>query len=1413
MTRAAKRPRGGAWADKVREQEAEDRLQKEREAELQKKLDAAAAAEEEARGPDPNFKERRIKTGNASGKAPPPLQAVIKRKTRYCNSFPLVYPRNPKDRNLYYCAMELVLFIPAHLYPMHARGFTSLNSPTSYIETQIMYIQIMRMFGELIQLAIDMRWKDADPQEQADQDGDDDGGSSKRRKGNGSKPPPRKLVASTSRIEILWERVPHRDGVNAAGYRLYVREWQPNTSADSNIRTDFKTFIEQNSGRIKATVKSKSVGDKRKGPHQSEIEDPTSHRLINASRYLRLVSLYTGNSDDDVHKKKEINRDFYQPENELALKHVFSWPRAAEFALNCGADPAYCEQTRYYTPSWDYMGARTWDFPHKGRDVRVLHIDDLKPDSIDVQLLPHVLRDLTPYTEQIKKHMEQFKIKDFEEAKEKWGRAFFTESMAEKEFDIHALEAQIAEDDKKLRAKYTKPLPPNKAKKRHRPDEPLSQQEQAELDALEAALQTEDPMEPGYYVERRNLQRGAWNTAFEEIISPNGPCPPAAQACAKWINQFLEENNGILSMHRPMNMANLSYFANARAAQVMLLHQLWQVKSCHQDIILFYYSALNVFSRVKMNLHHMQLGEPGTGKSFAVLTMLELIIKGTYIQMAYFSPKAFAVEGRESSMMVVVLEDAPASTFGVSKNGKAQSTAASDSVNMLKAMLTDNELACKALQIDPRRESPVVIAETGMAFFICMNNHADAYESGITDRFTVTVVSADVTSNGKSEVEQMAPNAISEARRSKDPVVKEAKADFILQCMHEQSLSAMINLRESVGFYLKVDTSAADKVFNMVHNQATRRTVSMTERRRNLDRFRMLVRTQVISEAYMLYFCCPFSPVFNKKWESSMWAGIDKYLVSTVQHGMWSIGELARQFQDSTTSIIMHTMKTEFFPGKMSAELIDEFDTLPPLACAEELAHNEHERRRIAAEAARHQFLGRDHSPPKQTEEEGQEAATTTPPLETEEEATKWMYARVMFSASSDHCIRPVPKQGNREPTPTEVLKHVAQFLHAKLPRKFLLAEVESRLEAMTKANVSVTRLQIDASSAYEGQTIPNTQKCPMLLLQPDRLYLAIPALKMADNSDVVYSACNVVASVLHRLAKKRKDGTHKHYENMIYGDTEPDARYAWRMIKIDPHVEEHEFSGHDNKMEDQLEMWNVSFAENSARDMAQDMLSATNPAWSDSRYMDRLFSGMPWTREDMDFDKQAALERADKLGLCEEDQHGRLSNDVTVREPILREFYKKRRKAQDKPTWNYPECLSQMKRKEFLEAFKVKEKRNPKLFLASSRAIIMLERQRKRTRVADDASFELKVVSDSPPPLESVTGEQVEEEEVGHRSKRHKKRAVIVERLEPPPHLMQKSTPSRMEIDGEYDEQRVDDSLSLHAEAMDEIEGMLVSA
>jgi hypothetical protein len=1247
---------------------------------------------------------RRVKSGEVSESAPEPLAALSAAKHRYCQTTP-VDPNH--DRSAGLCSARFELFIPANMYTSTSRGMLSLNGEAASTGQQIMYIQNMRILGYVARRALTPRVRTVVGPNPGDK-------------------PQRESTPSSSDIKVTWETVPHADPEKGVcGYRLRITESEQ--GGVSHMLDELLSLLQQNTAAddkaMMATtgvVRGNGAASSNRMRGGAPPRDPTDLGGVTMVQYMRLCDMYAtrapANTVTTEIKSHIVDRD--SPYNPM---QVFSPQRSWILARACGADPAFYRKSSYF----QQQGTQ-WSFPDYSRVV-YLHIDDINPSTLNNQFLPHVKPNLAPYHKQIRLWARTNGLEDNPDAAKLWASHFMQSSWTEKEYDIHALMHDITQQRDELRSKYKRPL---RNKYQQRAEQlrgvagPAQRDEIDDLESTLSNLDLGDSMRSGYYAELRRKQQGEWLTKFFEIISKTGACPPAAQSIMKYLDHYLEENSGYLTLHYPQTYRNLSRYANMRAGEACLLNSIMTVASCHQDALLYLWSAIHVFSRVPMNIHHLLLGPPGVGKSFAVLLLTRMLVAGTHMMLTYLTPKALAANGREMSWMCILLEDAPATLFGV-KSGKGASAGASagtDVVNMFKQMLTSMDIVARSLEMEPKRAGVTIKAEASLIVFACLNEDTSAFEPAVRDRFCVTVSAAEAKQDPNDTVRASLSN---QASRSNQMPVKEAEKEMKLQWNRQQVLCAIGLLMESCGMFLPIDTSAADRVFHMVYRRAMAKNIDMEERRRNKLRFQMLVRVQCMAGAVDSVFNSPLSPVAGQKYHPSHWLHLEKYLVSTIEMGTYCIGMLARQWQDNTSASLVHTIKKKMFPH--FDEILTTYSTLEPLAApAPGESHSLHSSAPNNYDGSKpqapvHPFGGRK---PTRAQEESSEWAqyrdqeVLYQAIETTE--NYWMYATINFGSQQ---LPVVPGVSSRAPTQEELIEHVSHVISGQLSKRFLAKEIQGKIREMTTSSVKVSRLQ-HVVSDYDTEPVAVTEERPVLILTPECMRIAIPTLQFAGETDVLFNECQVVVSILSALAAKRGEDTSV-YDNLIYGDTEPEAnsRFVWRILRVNPNIEAELFSDPlGETMESQVEAWNAAFVEEATFLVTQDILSVSNPAYKDNLYMRRLFDAVvPWTRMDVNFDEHAALCRADLMGLSHHDQHAHLSNDINKANRAHKEYYRKNNKTMQ----HYPECFTVRQPKTYKDKWKKIERERPELFRASTTMKQMRERQTKRRRIEDDHLFE----------------------------------------------------------------------------------------
>jgi DNA replication protein DnaC len=1242
---------------------------------------------------------RRIKSGEVSNTAPEPLAAMSMQKNLFCQTSPV---KEHHDRRANNCSTLLELFIPANMYTSTSRGMVSLNGEAASVGQQIMYIQLMRLFGYIARKALQPRTRMVAGPNEGDK-------------------PHRESMPSSSDVRVTWERVPHADQAKGiCGYRLRITEYE--ASNVSHITDELLSLLQQNTAAddkammLSTGVARGNASQQARNRGGAAPRDPTELGGVSMVQYMRLCDMYSSR-EPGSRITTEIKTHIVDDQSPYNPASVFSPARSWQFAKSCGADRRFRKMDSYFRNN-----GQEWAFPDYSQVV-YLSVDDINPSTLNHRFLPHIKPNLAPFHKEIRLWAKLNGQEKNPNAGELWASHFMQSSWTEKEYDIHALMHDINQQRDELRTKYKRPL---KSKYRQRADKVharaarQSSNMAAEVDQLEdemARLDTNDSMSSGYYVALRNLQRTEWLTKFFEVISPTGACPPAGQALIKYINHFVEENDGYLTMHVPQTYENLSRFANMRAAEACLLNSIITVASCHQDALLYVWSAIHVFSRVPMNIHHLLLGPPGVGKSFAVLLLTRLLIAGTHMMLTYLTPKALAANGREMSWMTVLLEDAQASLFGV-KSGKgnaAGAAAGTDVVNMFKQMLTSMDIVARSLEMDPKRAGVTIRAEASLIVFACLNEHTSAFEAAVLDRFCNTVSAAEARHDPNSAT---SASLSEQASRSQHMAIKDAEKELKIQWNRQQALCGIGLLMESCNLLCGIDTSAADRVFHMVYKRAMYKNIDMEQRRRDKLRFQMFVRVMVMANAVDMVFNSPKSPVAGHKYQREHWLHLEKFFVSTIEMGFFAIGMLSRQWQDNTSASLVQTIKTNLIPDH--DQIIRAYNTLDPLDAPAEGESHGLNTASMQHRRPEHPFNDRTPTKAQMNTDEWRSYQVALNEYNGMEATDKfWMYATVHFGTQN---MPAVPGITNRAPTQDELIEHVSNVVSGHLAKRFLPQEVQGKIRNMTTSTVKVSRRQY-SNSRYDSEPVLVTEDRPIMILTPDCMHIAIPTLQHASQSNVLFDECQVVVSILSAMAAKRGEDISV-YRNLIYGDTEtaPTSRFVWRILKVDPDIERKLFSDPlGPTMESQLEMWNTSFVDDAMQLVTQDILSVTNPAYKDERYMQRLFDAVvPWTKMDVNFDEHAALCHADRLGLSSYDQHLPISNDCNVSNREHLNFYK----AHGKQLKMYPDCFAVRDNAAYTRKWKQLENKKPHLFRASTTMASMKARQTKRPRISQDREF-----------------------------------------------------------------------------------------
>ena len=680
------------------------------------------------------------------------------------------------------------------------------------------------------------------------------------------------------------------------------------------------------------------------------------------------------------------------------------------------------------------------------------------------------------------------------------------------------------------------------------------------------------------------------------------------------------------------------------------------------------------------------------------------MIPETFVLASYPTPKAFAIPGNQNAMLTILMEDAPSSVFGLQggSGGGGKASASSDVENIFKQLLTSKTIQVPTVVFDPVRRGELVIAETCVQVICAMNDASNLIPLPVKDRFCVTQATQDNSSDftGSSVLAVM--------QRVKDPNVQATMANMSDSFRRKQCIIMNLYQLEACGINQSIDTSLADLFFQILTDIAAKQNMRLMDRKRPVERFRMLCSVTTMLNIVDILYDSPGAPFAGKEHDISHFLVAEKYGFVTLQIAVYCAGMLARQWQDDTQMTILEAMLRCWFPTsrKLQEQYADmvEMDHLAPNGMPEQLkalvppplpdkAHvpdpplpgqpmNEHQKKAAcnSPEIAEYYALSGEH-------------------MHKVDSFKNWMYASAEIGGP-DGAIPPVVCTRPSGPTTEEIVDHLAKQLQPKLTKRYIEAEVRAKLADMLKDTVTVTRVQHDENGKETKEGFVND--FPKLAVDRSTVRLAFPIIQQMNGygsetfRKCVEDTCAVLAVATDQPLC---------FGDMLYGECikEEGSRFVMRMMpptqtKQQRKAMKEELKRRQIDVKKLTRRVNSGYAPPAVQRVMQANQGATDDAYFLPEYMMRLFPPeTPWSTIDCNVDSLAATKRAHMVGLSYEDQHRHPSSDPMEQDTAFAEI------EQQTGVWNgllqYPQCFTGMTREQVFKMWEEKHRRDPAAF------------------------------------------------------------------------------------------------------------------
>lgn len=1104
------------------------------------------------------------------------------------------------------------------------------------------------------------------------------------------------VVDSTSSLKVYWECVPHRDDPAVfVAYRLRIIEFGDPSSGHGLSSTLHRLLFANQQARAKLRSHGSFKPKYPVGPECYSNLSMASYMDMCRSHRPALI-LEAANCPEQYMNNIFSRECPFRPEN------AFDPAENRRTARALKADPRYCDD--HALDQYDAFDNYGEIFAEDGKNAWELTPASLDPANLQEMWMPHRRPPIDSFPKEKAQFGEMYGIRDQAALDFAFNATRNTSSERQPANDMDEFTRRVKTEDDALRSKHKIPQPPRNATA----EETL-------------AYAKSDGVKHEYHSERLQLARKSWMTLFGEVICPTGDCPPSMQIIANHKDHFLLANENKIAVPQESVFSNLTRFQDQRANEAIMMDQVVTSKENQADCLFFAYSTLHVYARVPMNLHHLLLGPPGIGKSFALLLLTKLLIEGTWRNYTYVTAKALSAPGKMNACLVLIFEDAAPSMLGAD-GGTAKNAAATDQQAMMKAFLTSMELAIGAVTMEPKRAVEHIKCETGCIAFFAMNESSSQFPPPVLDRFVVSVSSEEITNtvssasgnDDDSAADASANSMMAKTKRSKDDAVREAMSMLQVAWVRRQILAAYIFHLESAGVLRRINLSATDHFVAVLTDVAKQRQLNL-DRHRPIERFRMLVRVFVVLNAIDLLWDCPDSPLRNKEFEMTDFLYADKYLVASLQMGVFAMGMVGRQWQDNLRASIISAMKKHFYPD---ADVnIKAYKRLPPLdrdgsdPLLMQLAAN-------APQPPPHYSLFQteaDKGKPGRAKKGGKGGGGggdhETQAYQRERlihermmESTKyWMYDTCVIGGPQ---LAEMSNSGNKNPTKEEVIAHVASKLTPHLASKFLPREITGKLMAMLDETVVVKRRK---RGKYSDDMV--TTEVSQLMLDGNCIRMAYPTLELADDGEhALFKCVQEVVTILYVMGQPPPGSGLPSFEGhaqFMYGETIANkaGRFVWRMVYADKDKAK-AIIANPARRAAVCRIYNPAFAEESVQVVVQTVMKSWDPDWYGEHARRRFFdAATPFTEFNSNLDELAADERAHQLGLSYDDQHTmRPSNDCTISDVKYREHFSDLAASRKSTLLHYPSCFKGLNAKQFQAMWKGRAHRHPEMFQSQTR-------------------------------------------------------------------------------------------------------------
>lgn len=1173
---------------------------------------------------------------------------------------------------------ELEVTFPSFIYGGNARAFVpTAGNP----DVLMMYRRMLNLIGYLANMV-------AAPIRETDSED------------------PRKshVVPVTNTATVTYERLPHattRD--EFVGFRLRITEHATETDdgvpPSARMQYHFERLLRRNDDAAIARINAVPGAQRGFGtPQGASTPDLSSIHSLTTPEWNRLRLQY------GAFTQVRADQNNRRATNEIG--NVFSIRAGLRLAENMHAAAACYNSDIYLHADSQHRAARRDRTSRRRGFANPEHVwsispSSLMPEQISSLFLPHIVQSKNATRES----QNNFARMHGGDEHEGVNRAIFDATMNrtstnEMRNDIRALTDRMTRDVSQLRSEY-------------------------------ASVMTDGLYPEEFYVRLDAIKRDG-NSVMASIISPDGDAAPTIRAIASYRDSYLSYNNHTLCIPRARTCPNLTRSEDAWAQQAAIFKTVVTVKSAFKLCIVLLLASLHIYRRVEMNAHHLLLGPPGIGKSFALVLLTRLLIKLTWFMLSTITPKALMVPGKTNDCRIIIFEDSPASLLGVNPaNRGGAAVGSSDVENMIKAWLTSMTSSIATVEMEPKRSGVTIEAESSCVCHFALNDPSSLFPAAILARFHVVN-----SSEQDSSTDQTGLLTTDLMARCSEPAVRAANYAIKVYWHRNQVLCAEIMYRLAAGVLEDISYEGVTIFFGLLaaHMKRTR-NINMDDPRK-FSRFKSIVTTLVVLDAIDLVWdskLSPFGP--DEKHHIDHFMLVEKHLVALKKHAIFALGLLSNQWEDPVRVAVLATLSAECFPNaaallaQRESEVTDSEEAkIPAFATIAAPAHMVLPSNTRGVMTAADTILAN---------------ATGVRAFLAEKASYEMNYA-TRVNWHSDSCdmpgtVLPLPQASRGQIASKEDrLAALARVVLTKMKQKPLLGEVEAVLRSLTNEMIDETRR---ISNKMDGPEYVYTETVSVSVLRFDdtAVRMSLTALRHAGQEDSLFRGITEMETALFQNDIEQRDSA-----TYLYGDTEVANPHVWRVIGVKraAHASDVAPMEEDDDAADaapaaapshfeaeraalapkvrkpevftaSTRRYNTGFFDSGLTSFTRSFLQSMRGTNADDQMRDLFSADVPFVNIDMDLDAFATLGRNAALGMTCEEFEASPSGDSRATDLRLWEMDG----MEGVENMDYPECFAQRNTVAWERRWTESHRLDPSAFSMSSRYNSMKAAIATRTR------------------------------------------------------------------------------------------------